>query len=45
MVHGGSGILKKKIRRRKAKIPKMILMGTEHVISVKSGIRYTHTRI
>jgi hypothetical protein len=40
MVHGGKGILK---RKRKVKIPREILMGTEKVISVKSGMHYTHT--
>ena len=39
MVHSGKGILK---WRRKVKIPKKILMGTEKVIGVKSGI---HTQI
>jgi hypothetical protein len=36
MDHGGNGILKKKV-----KIQKKILMGTEQVISVNSGRLYT----
>jgi hypothetical protein len=41
IVHCGKGDFEMK---KKVKIPKKILMGTEKVISVKSGIRYKHTQ-